>query len=209
MVYYGVNIMFLTLRPLCLLLLPLLTGCFATHLVPDEPFAELDKLVESAPESLSLVLHNPIRDVSHGYQFMLFILPISRVFAEDANQVVAARLQFHAAGSGIGLSQQSQETRRSSRLEVTISSLDIDGYDLLVFRRPSAQVTLTGTLHSSDGLTRVCAQMGEHSEMTRFAFSPDLSRALSLAADAAAKKLLSCLGMTSLESTQPPESSNL
>ncbi len=197
------------LRPLCLLLLPLLTGCFTTHLAPDEPRAELDNLAESAPENLSLVLHNPLRDVSHGYQFMLFILPISRVFAEDVSQVVAARLQLHAGVAGIGLSQQSLRAKPSRQLEITISSLDINGYDLLVFRRPSAQVTLTGTLHSSEGPPQICTQTGKYSEVTRFAFSPELNRALALAADEAAKKLLTCLGITDHDSGELILSDNL
>jgi hypothetical protein len=200
-------IMILSLRMIFVLLplITLTTGCFATHLVHDEPLEELDRLVESSPQGLSLVVHDPIHDVSHGYQFLLGILPIARVFAEDARQVVAARLQLNAAESGVGLSQKFQATKRSRKLEVTISSLEIDGYDLLVFRRPSAQITLTGKLFSSGGLLRACTQVGEHSEITRFAFSPDLTRALSLAADAAAKKLLACLDVTSLTSYELPQ----
>lgn len=196
-------------RILCLLLPVIISGCFATHLAPDEPFAELNALVESAPESLSLVLHNPLRDMSHGYQFMLFILPISRVFAEDVSQVVAARLQLHAAVAGIGLSPQSLCAKPSRQLEITISSLDINGYDLLVFRRPSAQVTLTGTLHSSEGPPQICTQTGKYSEVTRFAFAPQLSRTLALATDEAARRLLTCLGITDHDSGELVVSDNL
>ncbi len=190
------------LRAISLLLSPLLTGCFTTHLVPDEPWAELDRLVEVSPKRLPVVVYDPASDVSHGYQFLPGILPFSRVFAERASDVVVARLQLHAASAGVGLYKRSPDTQPSSRLEVNISSLDIDGYDLIVFRRPSARVTLSGTLFSSDGLPQVCSEVGEHSEIKRFAFAPELNRALSIATDIAAKKLLECLGITNHSSAR-------
>jgi hypothetical protein len=191
------TIMNMLLRVLCLLLPCAFVGCFATHLVHDLPLAETSRLVESSPQYLALEVHDPIRDSSHGYQFLLGILPISRIFAEDAKRVVISKLQLLAALAGTGLSEEPHHTRAASRLVVTIASIDIDGYDLIVFRRPSAQVTLTGTLYAPDSPPQTCTQVGAYSEVTRFAFSPELNRALEMAAFNAAQNLLACLGIAS------------
>lgn len=193
------KVMIRTLRIVCLLLPILLTGCFATYLVDDEPWAELDRLVDVSPQRIALIVHYPTPDVSHGYQFLLGLLPISRVFAESANQVVVARLQFHAAGADVGLYKASPDAKPANRLEVTVSSLDIDGYDLIFFRRPSARVALSGSRFSSKKRPQMCTAVGEHSEIKRFAFAPELNHSLSVATDIAARKLLACLGITNYE----------
>jgi hypothetical protein len=188
------------LRSLPLSALLWLTGCFSTHLVNDEPINELVQLVESAQHQLSLTVTNPLAESSHGHQFMLGLLPVTRVFPDAARDIVVAKLQLHAGQAGLGLPENARAPIDRPHLEVAIRAISTDGYDLIVVRRPSASIKLYGTAYLPDQTTRVCEASGEHSEIKRFAFAADLTQVLSVAADMAAKRLLECLGVIDSQS---------
>jgi hypothetical protein len=182
-------------RKTLLLILPLsLFGCFTTHLNTYESTPGLDSLVSSAEHSLPLNVINPSPDVSRGFQFLLGIIPTSRVFTEDLEAIVTSRLRFHAGSAGYGLTTHDKSPINGPRLIVNISDAKINGYDLLFIRRPSASVTLEGSMFNQSGLVSSCLESGTHSELSKFAFESDLIHALEEAADQAARKLTSCLG---------------
>jgi hypothetical protein len=127
---------------------------------------------------------------------MLGVLPIARVFTEDLEAIVASRLQFHAGRAGYGLISSGNAPTDRPRLIVTISEATINGYDLLFIRRPSAFMVLEGTLVDQSGVVNRCAESGSYSELSKFAFADDLTRALESAADNAALRLTKCLGIS-------------
>lgn len=186
------------IAPLILCFLPL-TGCFSTHLISDEPVKDLAQLVQSADSPVELLIQNPGSDSSHGYQFLFGLIPITRVFTESASDTVVAKLQLNAGRAGIGLHRSSTPNRalsdRTPRLDVSVESISVNGYDLIIFRRPSASITLRATLFTPDRAPRICEASGHHSEITRFAFARELNDALGAATDLAANKLLACLGL--------------
>lgn len=175
----------------------LLLGCFSTHLIDEQQKDELQRLVRSAHHSLPLVVTHPDGDSSHGYQFMLGILPLTRIFTDTISETVVGKLQLHAGRAAVGLPSYSPSISELPRLEVVISSVSINGYDLVIFRRPSAHITLRGALLTHNGTRRSCEVSGEDSRTTRFAFSSELNQVLATAADSAAEKLLTCLGLIS------------
>lgn len=179
----------------------LLLGCFSTHLIDQEPRDDLQRLVQSSHYTLPLVVTNPQSHSSHGYQFVLGIFPLTRIFTDTISETVTAKLQLHAGRAAIGLTTPKLTPTDLPRLEVVITSVSINGYDLLVVRRPSAHITLQGVLLTPDGNSRSCEVMGEHTETTRFAFSPQLNQVLASAVDSAAEKLIACLGWSHSDSS--------
>jgi hypothetical protein len=180
---------------LLILLVLTFSGCFSTHLTEDGSSVELARLVQSAEHRMSLTVHNPHSGSSHGYQFLLGIVPLARVFADTLSATVSAKLQYHAGVAGIGLKQVDHGDGKHPHLEVVISSVSINGYDALVFRRPSAFITLRGSLSTASGARRTCEESAEYTETTRFAFAPQLNQVLTAAVSAAAEKLIYCLGL--------------
>jgi len=182
-------------KPILTIVFFSLCGCFTTHLNNYENTPGLDSLVSSAEHALTLNVVNPSPNVSRGFQFLLGILPTSRVFTEDLEAIVTSRLQFHAGSAGYGLTSSDKSPHTQPTIMVNISDATINGYDLLFIRRPSAYVTLEGTLFNHSGVVTGCVESGSYSELSKFAFESDLTRALESAADQAAQKLTKCLGI--------------
>ena len=180
-----------------LLSLSLLTGCFSTHLLQEHNTAELQRLVTSTERSLALVVKEQHKDSSRGHQFLLGILPVARVFTDNIAETVVAKLQYHAGKEGLGLVARSAPSSAAPRLDVTIVNAAVNGYDLIIFRRPSAHVTLRGTLYTAGGGEYTCEERGSDSTLSRFAFSSDLNQVLESAVGTATERLLHCLGLSS------------
>jgi hypothetical protein len=182
-------------KPILTIVFSSLCGCFTTHLNNYENTPGLDSLVSSAEHALTLNVVNPSPNISRGFQFLLGILPTSRVFTENLEAIVTSRLQFHAGSAGYGLTPSDRSPHTRPGIIVNISGATINGYDLLFIRRPSASVTLEGTLFNRSGIVTGCVESGSYSDLSKFAFESDLTRALESAADQAAQKLSKCLGI--------------
>jgi hypothetical protein len=172
-----------------------LSACFRAELGRFETPPEIDNLADSASRHLALSVTNPRADSSHGYQFLLFIIPVTRVFPDGLAELVATKLTMYAGFSGNGLHQDLKADHPTSRLTAHVDSVSVNGYDLLVTRRPSASITLRAALYTRDGSIRECKARGSFSEFSKFAFEEELRHALDRATDAAARELLECLGL--------------
>jgi hypothetical protein len=180
--------------PLLLCVLTL-SACFRAELGRFETPPEIQSLADSASRHLALSVTNPLADSSHGYQFLLFIIPVTRVFPDGLAELVASKLTMYAGFGGNGLHQNQEADPLSPRITAHVESVSVNGYDLLVTRRPSASITLRATLHTRDGLIRECKAHGSFSQFSKFAFEEELRHALDRATDAAARELLECLGL--------------
>lgn len=180
---------------LAALLASVLPGCFSTHLLPDTESAALrERLIASTSSRLPLEISFPDAQKSHGFQFLIGIIPLSRIFAEKLPDTLRAKLQLHAAKSGYGLTKTSATTS-GPMLSVNVDNLSLNGFDILVIRNPSASVSLTGNLRLAPGRSKICGARGSSSHLAKFAFSPQLNHALDLALDSAVGDLLLCLGL--------------
>lgn len=172
-----------------------LSACFSTHLGEYKPPTDLSKLVDSAETFIPLQVANPLSDSSHGYQYLLAALPISRVFPDDLANMLTDKLTLHAGLNRYGLTKILPNTPLLPRLKVKIEDVSINGYDLIVVRRPSASITITGSLHTAKNTVKECSATGSASEYSRFAFTPHLNQVLERATDSAAQQLIACLGL--------------
>jgi hypothetical protein len=174
-----------------------LSGCFSTHLSSFEPSQHLEELSQSAAISLPLDVSNPFAGQSRGYQFLLGLLPVSRVFPDSLSDMVTAKLITHAGFNNVGLIRAittgSPSPPQTPSVRVSITSVSISGYDLLLTRRPSASITLRASLHSNAGAVRECHGSGDYAEFARYAFERELENALEQAADSAARQVIECL----------------
>ncbi len=173
----------------------LLQGCFAVHLQSFTPLPQLTQLVESCPTTIPLSVLHPSGDSSRGYQFLLGVIPVTRVYPDSLREIVSTTLATHAGLAHCGLTTSQEHSRELPRFEVAITSASVNGYDLIVVRRPSASVSLEGTLLGPDGTAKRCQAEGSFSEFSRFAFAEQLEAALEQASTRAALMLLSCLGL--------------
>lgn len=187
-----------------LLSLALLAGCFSTHLLQDNNVAELQHLVTSTQRNLALEVGDSQRDSSRGYQFLLGIVPIARIFTDNIYETVVAKLQFHAGKDGLGLPARSGGLSTIPRLHVTIVDVTLNGYDLVIVRLPAAHIALRGILYTAGGGEYTCEERGSDSALSRFAFSSDLNQVLESAVDSAAAKLLRCLGLSGQQPFNEP-----
>ena len=179
-------------------LLPLLcalSACFRVELGQFETPAEVTSLVESASRHLALRVTNPTADANHGYQFLLFAIPVTRVFPDGLAELVVSKLTMYAGFAGNGLHTDTEAARTTPRVEARVESVSVNGYDLLVTRRPSASIALSATLFGRDGLVRECKAQASFSQFSKFAFEQELKHVLDRATDAAARDLLECLGL--------------
>jgi len=182
----------------------LLTGCFSTHLQQDNNTAEIRSLVNSTQRSLALEVHDSHRSSSRGYQFLLGILPVARIFTDNICDTVTSKLQYHAGREGLGLHTRSAALSTIPRLHITVVDLTVNGYDLVIMRRPAAHITLRGTLSTAGGGEYTCEERGSDSTLSRFAFSSDLNQVLESAVGTAAAKLLRCLSLSDQQASNEP-----
>lgn len=170
----------------------ILSGCFATTL-PENPQPEsLSRLVAAAPRQRTLLVRSDLDNGGVGYQFLLFGLPVGRIYAPATRPLVASAMRARAGLAGLGLADPSDTP---PMLSIDIVDLSVHGYDFLLFRRPYARIRLRGSLASSDDESRECDITEESAHFAKFAFERDLSEALQSAADKAAARMLSCLGL--------------
>jgi hypothetical protein len=180
-----------------LTLLFFLSGCFSTHLSSFEPPRHLAELSESTAVHLPLEITNQFANQSRGYQFLLGLIPVSRVFPDVLSQMVTAKLITHAGFNNLGLAPVTQLRSRGfdqlPSVHVDITSVAVSGYDLILVRRPSAHISLEASLRTDTGTTRICHGEGDFAEFARYAFERELLNALDQAADSAARQVVECL----------------
>jgi hypothetical protein len=81
-------------------------------------------------------------------------------------------------------------------LEITIRDLTVNGYDLLVVRKPTASVTMSARLFEDGKLARACEERYIATNTAHYAFAAELQNALSESLLHGSYKLLDCLGLT-------------
>ncbi len=182
----------LTLLPAILLILTSLDGCFSTYLEPYIPPTDLSSLVDSSRVKLPICIRSSLDNTSRGYQYLFFALPLARIYTDDLKKMVLDKITTNAGLAGMGLIANSTCAERTPHLQIQIKHVRVNGYDFVAIRKPSASITIDGVAHLSLGTVRECKASGSFSEYKRFAFAPDLSRALENATQEATTKLLKC-----------------
>jgi hypothetical protein len=179
---------------LSLLTLSLLTGCFSTTLPPIPAPAALPRLVSAADTRVPLYLSTPQDTDRLGFQYLLMALPVSRIYSAHLADLIRTSLTTQAGFGRVGLVAPSRLTPMPiPRLMVNVRSVSVNGWDLLIIRRPSASITLSAEYYTSTGRAQACEVTGSHSKLSPFAFERDLNEVLELASDDAARQLLACL----------------
>ena len=182
-------------------LLPiLLSSCTTTYLSLPGPDSQLPRLKALADASLTLRISfksdAPPQTLYLGHQFLLGIIPFGNVAIEEPVHFIAQQLTTQAALRGVKLQIDNGNAENSRVLTVNIEELYAVGYDALLFRLPSAIVTLNGTLSDNSG-KEIASEKATSSTVDQklFAFSPELSSVFERAATEASEKLLAALNI--------------
>jgi hypothetical protein len=194
---------------LLLPLVALLTGCFRTALPSLPAPAALPRLVRAADTQIPLYLSTPEGNRRLGFQYLLMAIPVSRIYSSHVADLVRTTLTTRAGFGRVGLVAPSRlGPMTNSRLEVSVSSVSVNGWDFLIIRRPSASIALSAEYIAPTGIAHSCEVTGSHSKLSPFAFERDLNEVLEGASVDAATKLIDCLrlgdGSRSLETTGAP-----
>jgi hypothetical protein len=182
----------LPLRGPLLCLLCALTSCFPTELPPlDTPpaVARLDALADG-DVALSLDTQ-PVEGVQ-GYQY-LTVFPVTRVYTPSVESEVTNQAKIQLGLKGYRVVAPQSGRHPEYQLDLTVEEFSVSGYCYLLFRRPSAFVSLKGTLRSPEGeVLRECSGTGKSSFTARFAFAPELNEARRIALTDAMVALVDC-----------------
>ena len=143
--------------PVKSLLTPLLlcAGCFASYVAPPPLPLEVQRLVATADRLVELRTTLPDPSTRVGHQYLLFLFPLTRVYPQELSTGLETQLQLDAASRGYRLVRGKPAPGKGGlQLSVEVAEISLNGYDLLFVRRPSASVTLRGSL--TGARTRSC-----------------------------------------------------
>ncbi len=175
--------------------LTLLSGCFSSELPPITPPAALDKLLSVSDSTIPVQIQTDgLHDRSLGHQYLFFIIPLTRVYTPSLEADLRTQLSVACGMRGFRCSKEPSPT--STRvLEITIQDLHVNGYDLLVVRKPTASVTISGKLFDKGQLVRSCEESYVATNTAHYAFAAELQNALGESLLHGSYKLLDCLGI--------------
>lgn len=173
----------------------LLTGCFSTELTPLEPPSGLEKLLNLSDSNIPVQIQTAgFHDHSVGHQYLFFALPMTRIYLP--NLEADTKMQLSVACGMRGYRCTESATQGAKRvLEITIRDVSVNGYDLLVVRKPAASVTMSAQLLEDGAVVRSCEESYTATNTTHYAFTAELQSALSEALLQGSYKVLDCLGM--------------
>ena len=176
-------------------LITLLTGCFASELPPVEPPSGLEKLLSVSDSALPIRIQTEgFNDRSLGHQYLFFVIPLTRVYAPAVAKDLRTQLSVACGMRGYRCSEE-PTTASGGMLEITIRDLTVNGYDLLVMRKPTASVTLAAKLYDKGQVTRACEESYTATNTAHYAFAAELQSALGESLLHASYKILDCLGL--------------
>lgn len=171
-----------------------LTGCFSTELPPLEPPSGLEKLEAVSDTTIPIRLQtNGLQDQSVGIQYVFFIVPVSRVYVPNIESDV--RQQLAVAGGLRGYRFVEASDSSEMLLEITVEEITVNGYDLLVVRKPTSSVTMKARLSRDGEVVRECVDSYHASNTAHYAFAGELQQALSESLLHGSYKILDCLGL--------------
>lgn len=174
-----------------------LSACFSAELPPLSAPSGLAKLRRLSDQTIPLTITTQgAESTRRGFQYLFVVVPFSRVYTPHIREDLELQLSVAAGLRGYNLSTSKVDDRSAERLEVSISSLEVNGYDLLILRKPTSSTALKGTLYRGEEMLRSCEVSEVASANAAYAFAGELQSAESEALLAASNKLLDCLGLT-------------
>jgi len=180
---------------LVLIALPLLTGCFSMELTPLEPPTGLDKLIDISDSTIPVQVHtNGLHERTLGHQYLMLALPLTRIYQPSLSSDAAMELSVACGMRGYHCSTNTQLGSKR-RLSVELLDVTINGYDLLVVRKPTASVTMSAQLFEDNRVVRSCEESTTATNTAHYAFNAELQHAIGEALLQNSYKLLDCLGV--------------
>jgi hypothetical protein len=171
-----------------------LTGCFSTELTPLEPPSGLEKLEAVSDTTVPIRLQtNGLQERSLGFQYLFMAIPVSRIYVPHLQSDV--RQQLAVAGGLRGYRFTDASDSSNLLLEIAIEELSVNGYDLLVVRKPTSSVTMKARLSKDGQVVRECVESYRSSNSAHYAFAGELQHALSESLLHGSYKMLDCLGL--------------
>ncbi len=172
-----------------------LTGCFSTELAPLEAPSGLEKLINLSDANVPVQIQTAgFHDHYLGHQYLFFAIPMTRIYVPDLE--ANTRMQLSVACGMRGYRCTESNTQGAKRvLHITIRDVSVNGYDLLVVRKPAASVTMAAQLVENGEVVRACEESYTATNTSHYAFANELHFALSEALLHGSYKLLDCLGM--------------
>jgi hypothetical protein len=174
----------------------LLTGCFSSELPPIAAPSGLEKLLSVSDSAIPVTIRTAeFNERSLGHQYLFFLIPLTRIYVPTLTTDIRTQLSVACGIRGYRCSEEPTSTSKRM-LEITIRDLTVNGYDLLVVRKPTASVTMSARLFEDGKLARACEERYIATNTAHYAFAAELQNALSESLLHGSYKLLDCLGLT-------------
>lgn len=178
-----------TFRKIAALWISCLMGCVTTELASGKTAPEVTRLASLSARKLEVAVEEVEDPHPLGSQFMLLVIPFGRIVLPDPERRVATAIERSLAIRGTRALLV--DAPGPGSLAVSIEALEISAYDLLVTRRLSGRVRLSGTLIGRDGHPRRhYTSEASESSFRRYGFEPQLEEVLSGALHQAVEELL-------------------
>jgi len=170
-----------------------LSGCFPTELPPIDTPPAVARLDALADGEVALSVESQPAEGVRGYQY-LTVFPVTRVYTPEIDSEVTNQAKIQLGLKGYRVVGPQSGKQPEYRLDLVVEDFSVSGYCYLLVRRPSAFVSLKGTLRSPEGaVLRECSGTGKSSFTARFAFAPELNEARRIALTDAMVALVDCL----------------
>lgn len=179
-----------------------LTGCFPMEVTSLEAPSGLEKLIAVSDSNIPVSIDTRgYQNRSLGHQYLLLALPVTRIYLPSLESDAAMQLSVACGMRGYRCSHNNPLTpepsnSRPQTLSISVTDVSINGYDLLVVRKPTASVTLAGELRRGTEVVRSCEESASATNTAHYAFNAELQHSVGESLLQASYKLLDCLGLT-------------
>jgi hypothetical protein len=161
-----------------------------------EPPSGLEKLLNVSDATIPVSIDTQgFHDRSLGHQYLFLAFPLTRIYVPSLASDAAMELSVACGMRGYHCATTSTPSARRT-LAITVQDASVNGYDLIVARKPTASVTLTGKLMQDGEVIRSCEESYSATNTAHYAFNAELQHALGEALLQASYKVLDCLGLT-------------
>jgi hypothetical protein len=164
----------------------------------------LRKLTQLSDATLPVRLRTAdLTESFRGFQYLLMVIPFSRIYTPALEEDLLLQLSVASGMRGYAIDRVSESEERPLVVEIEIKSLSVNGYDLLVVRKPTATISLVARMFEHGALIRECPIEYTATDAAHFAFTTELQNALTESLLQSSYKMLDCFEINHIPASHP------
>jgi len=182
----------------------ILSGCFAVSLPPETPPDGLRKLTQLSDATLPVRIRTAdLTESFRGFQYLFMVIPFSRIYTPTLQDDLLLQLSVAGGMRGYAIDRVGETEERPLVVDIEIKNLSVNGYDLLVVRKPTATISFVARMFEHGTLIRECPVEYTATDAAQFAFTTELQSALTEALLQSSYKMLDCFEIQHISAVHP------